>query len=204
MPKHEVDTNALEQLTRDSYASILAACWCEHGFDVKRPRAHRVLENSLEVRVIVCEGDMCEQKVVGVPFKAGWSFADVGEAVSAVPSLLPVPAPSGVLLRKLCLQPLALLAVFGMGLLGYCCEVETPTTNALLMLVGGRRRGLQIPILLCALLAHTVEAVIAFYLALRIRVGYRHAMTWGILVYMAGFPVLRRLLALAKPPKPES
>ena len=79
-------------------------------------------------------------------------------AMPVVPELLPPAPPDAAVCRMLLLQPLALLAMGGMALLGGSIAFETAATDAWLFLLGGRGSIWPRVVFAAAALAHAAEA----------------------------------------------
>ena len=178
-----------------AHSSIRAECQRQHGLNIKQPSVKRVLSNALEAKCVVCDGDVCQSVTVRIPFVGGKTVD--AAAVRKMPlyqlmQLLPPPIADGKITMALLLQPLSLLAVAGMMLLGACITYEHPATNMLLMLIGGRHSVFPATVLFLAQVAHGFEACIALYVASKLpRVGTMGAINWSLLVFLVGFPVLR-------------
>ena len=178
-----------------SRASILVACQKEHGLHVKQTALKRMLPNAFEARCIVCSGDTCTPKTVRIPFSRG-KLVDASTVKSSslkqLLELLPPPVPDMGYTTALFTQPLAILAVIGMMLLGVSVAYEHPITNVLLTLIGGRESVMPTVVLNCALFAHAIEALFALNTAMRLSpsIGVNGVLTWAGLVFVVGYPVL--------------
>ena len=192
MGDEEISHPSLASLAEEARASILVACWSRLGLKVKTPRARRLLGTGLEVVCVVCQGDLCEQVPVHIPFVGGKHVRKAAD-VHALHDLLPPPSPDASLACRLLTQPIALAALGGMAILTTSCLVESGVTDTLLLPVGGRANGWFV--LYAAVAAHAVEAVVAARITSRLPDGsLGAALRWACLVLLTGFPVLQHVL----------
>ncbi|EOD26615.1 hypothetical protein EMIHUDRAFT_254472, partial [Emiliania huxleyi CCMP1516] len=167
--------------------SLRVACWKQCGLSAKQLRVTRVLVDAVEVVCVAGHG--CAPVTARVSFTHGQTIRDAG-AMPVVPELLPPAVPDAAVCRMLLLQPLALLAMGGMALLGGSIAFETAATDAWLFLLGGR--GSIWPRVVFA-----AAAGVALRIALGLpNVGLGGALRWCGLTFLVGFPVLRHCLAL--------
>jgi len=117
-----VGAPALVLLTAQAAGSLRVACWKQCGLSAKQLRVTRVLVDAVEVVCVAGHG--CAPVTVRVSFTHGQTIRDAG-AMPVVPELLPPAVPDAAVCRMLLLQPLALLAMGGMALLGGSIAFET-------------------------------------------------------------------------------
>jgi len=183
MPDKQLDNKQKNLLL----APLLAACWVEAGFGAKRPRISQERGTvEVEVSYIDCVGDVCNQRSL-------WVRLYSGGKLTTMPSGLPA---------RLMMQPLALLALAGMSLLGCCLAVKSPVSDAVLSLLGGHDMGLIV--FSFAVLAHLFESAYCFVIlqgTLRQPLGA--TLAWSFMVALVGWPVSRHVIQLKKVvPKP--
>mmetsp|Transcript_34827 Transcript_34827/g.111858 ORF Transcript_34827/g.111858 Transcript_34827/m.111858 type:complete len:208 (-) Transcript_34827:99-722(-) len=189
-----VGAPALVLLTAQAAGSLRVACWKQCGLSAKQLQVTRVLVDAVEVVCVAGYG--CAPVTVRVSFTHGQTIRDAG-AMPVVPELLPPAAPDAAVCRMLLLQPLALLAMGGMALLGGSIAFENAATDAWLSLLGGRGSIWPRVVFAAAVLAHAAEAGVALRIALGLpNVGLGGALRWCGLTFLVGFPVLRHCLAL--------
>ena len=151
--------------------------------------------DALILGCIQCTGDLCTPCTVTVPLSR-----TIKAAAELSPALLPSAALDANLTVKMLTQPLTLMAVGGMALLTYCVVVSNSVTDVLLMLIGGRDSSMPMLVLICANIAHAVEAFIALVVCMRLpRCGLGGALGWAALVLLSGFPILRHVLKFRAP-----
>lgn len=150
-----VGAPALVLLTAQAAGSLRVACWKQCGLSAKQLRVTRVLVDAVEVVCVAGHG--CAPVTARVSFTHGQTIRDAG-AMPVVPELLPPAVPDAAVCRMLLLQPLALLAMGGMALLGGSIAFETAATDAWLSLLGGRGSIWPRVVFAAAVLAHAAEA----------------------------------------------
>lgn len=165
------------------------ALWSHIGFDATRPRVTSVSwvpEPKVRVSFIHCKDGACTEKSCSLVLCKGYTKLD--EALSA--------APDARLTRRLLTQPLALLLLGGLALLGMCLLLQSQGTESFLEAVlGGREVAWWI--FKWAYLAHMVEACCAVLLLKKAcAIPTMDALHWGCLVAFVGYPVTRRVWQL--------
>mmetsp|Transcript_30099 Transcript_30099/g.49837 ORF Transcript_30099/g.49837 Transcript_30099/m.49837 type:complete len:194 (+) Transcript_30099:163-744(+) len=183
-------------------ACFLVHAWKTFGtFDVKNlvVTAASPDLNGFSARCLVCKADACEVHTLFIhcPLSIASDKVHLWRRVEYVA------VPDARLAVLLLLQPLALAAMGGMALLAVCLFVQTDATDALLRLIGGRETPWPTVVFVAAHAAHFVEAAIAWRLATRLPgcINRGLAWRWCGLVFLVGFPVLRRVLELGRTKK---
>jgi len=181
-----------EELSVQYHAALLSLCRLDAAaLHVSRPRVDRVDRNKLELEYTSCYGDACTTQRLQVPLQPPLTaLTDVHNRMRVIAEKALFPP-----MRLLLLQPIALLAVFGMVLLSCCCYIEgAPILDMLLSLVGGRAGGRWV--LFFAWVAHAAEAVFAVVTGSKHKMPARPLCGWAGAVLLVGYPCLGKLLAL--------